>query len=497
MSNIELYREKQELIKNYNYAIFVINYDLETICPKNDKRRSSDVINYFYKEIINITNSDEYYNLLKDLIKNSSSASDVELLAIKKEFENLTKMRKIPKDVLFDGIEITSLAGLSWERARDTLDYTEFENDLNKLVKHNKKVISYSQDKYKGYDVLLDDMEDNFTMEKYDEFFNLLEKEILPLMKKILNMPKLYNEKLKAVKFDIDKQKKLTKEICDLMGYTNDVGYIGETIHPFTNGNNVNDVRTTTRYDENLLFSNLYSVMHEVGHALYELQNNKEFSETVLMGGASCALHESQSRFYENMLGRSREFITFIYPILNKYFKEELKDYTLDDIFYYCNDVTSQFIRTEADELTYPFHVLIRYKIEKLLFTNKINPNEIDKIFNELMHEYFGITPKNKLEGCFQDVHWSSGFGYFPTYALGSAISAQIYHYMEKDIDIKNDMLEGNFKNINNWLKEHVHKYGASKKNLEVIKLSTGEDFNPKYYIDYLKNKFKKIYNIK
>ena len=496
MSSIKLYREKQELIKNYNYAIFILNYDLETICPKKDKRRSSDVTNYFYKEIINITNSDEYYNLLKDIIDNPTSASEVELMAINKEFNDLTKMRKIPNDVLFEGIEISSKAGLSWEAARDSLDYTKFENDLFQLVQHNKKVISFLEDKYHGYDVLLDDMEDDFTIEKYDEFFSLLEKEILPLMKKILKLPKLYNEKLKYVKFDIDKQKKLTKEICDLMGYTNDVGYIGETIHPFTSGNNINDVRTTTRYDEKLLFSNLYSVMHEVGHALYELQNNSEFSETVLMGGASCALHESQSRFYENMLGRSREFISFIYPLLKKYFSDELKDFTLDDIFYYCNDVTSQFTRTEADELTYPFHVLIRYKIEKLLFTNKISTNEIDKVFNELMYEYFEITPKNKLEGCFQDVHWSGGFGYFPTYALGSAISAQIYHYMEKEIDIKNDMLKGDFKNINNWLKEHVHKYGASKKNLEIIKLATKEEFNPKYYIDYLTNKFKKIYNI-
>jgi carboxypeptidase Taq len=280
------------------------------------------------------------------------------------------------------------------------------------------------------------------------------------------------------------------------MGYTNEVGVVGETIHPFTNGINSCDVRTTTRYDESLLFSNLYSVMHEVGHATYELQNNSEFSATALMGGASCALHESQSRFYENYLGRSREFIEFLYPILKEVYPSQMEKYTLDDIYYYCNDVSNQFTRTEADELTYPFHIIIRYKIEKELFHNELTVDRISDRFNELFMEYFGVKPKNKLEGCYQDVHWSSGFGYFPTYALGSAMSAQFLVSMEKDFNPFLDMKNGDFKRVNAWLREHVHKYGKSKKNLEVLKIATGEDFNPRYYIDYLKNKFKKIYNI-
>lgn len=495
MNALEKYNRAQEQLKNYRYATNIISFDEATVCPKKDKRRSNEVSNYFSKLELDIRSSDEYfYNLEK--ILNTLNVDEITEKKIKKEYIELEKIRRIPKELLFEEYDLIAETGVSWEEARESLDYSIFEANLDKLVKMEKKRLSYLENKYKGYDVLLDEMEDDFTQADYDSFFELLESELKPLLDKVLKMPKKYNESIKNVKFDIDKQKKLTKMICEIMGYTDEVGVVAETIHPFTNGINSNDVRTTTRYDESLLFSNLYSVMHEVGHALYELQVNPIFSETSLGGGASCALHESQSRFFENVIGRSKEFIEFLYPILKDLFKEKLKDYTFDDIYYYINDVSNQFIRTEADELTYPFHIIIRYKIEKMLFNNEIEVKDINDKFNELFYDYFKIKPSNKKEGCFQDVHWSSGFGYFPTYALGSAISSELLYYMEKDLDVKKLSKEGNLAPIISWLKEHVHQYGASLKNKEVIKKATGEDFNPKYYVEYLKDKFKKIYNL-
>ncbi len=495
MNNLEKYNKAQEELRNYRYAANIISFDEATVCPKKDKRRSNEVSNYFTKLELDIRSSDDYFLNLEKL-KNRKDLDEVTKKKIKKEYIELEKIRRIPKSLLFSEYDLISETGVSWEEARDSLDFSSFESNLTKLVEMEKERLSYLEEKYKGYDVLLDEMEDDFTQADYDNFFNLLEAELKPLLNKVLKMPKKYNESIKDIKFDIDKQKKLTKKICDLMGYTDEVGVVAETIHPFTNGINSNDVRTTTRYDESLLFSNLYSVMHEVGHALYELQVNPIFSETSLGGGASCALHESQSRFYENVIGRSKEFIEFLYPILKDLFKEELKDYTFDDIYYYINDVSNQFTRTEADELSYPFHIIIRYKIEKMLFNNEIEVKDIDSKFNELFFEYFGVKPRNKKEGCYQDVHWSSGFGYFPTYALGSAISSQLLYYMEKDIDVKKLSKEGNLAPITEWLKDHVHQYGASIKNKEVIKMATNEDFNPEYYVNYLKEKFTKIYNL-
>ncbi len=495
MTKMEKYLKWQEQLRNYRYASNIISFDEATVCPKKDKRRSNEVSNYFTKLALDITSSDDYFFNLEKLYYEAST-DELTKKKIKKEYDNLEKIRRIPKDLLYSLYDLISETTVSWEEARDTLDYSSFEANLAKLVDLEKKRLSYLENNYKGYDVLLDEMEDDFVQKDYDEFFLLLERELKPLLDKIISMPKKYNENIKNVKFDINKQKILTKRICELMGYNDEVGVVAETIHPFTNGINSNDVRTTTRYDESLLFSNLYSVMHEVGHAIYELQVDPIYSESSLSGGASCALHESQSRFFENVIGRSKEFIEYLYPILKDLFKEELKDYTFDDIYYYINDVSNQFIRTEADELSYPFHIIIRYKIEKMLFNGTIEPKDINDKFNELFKYYFKVEPKDKKEGCFQDIHWTSGFGYFPTYALGSAISSQLLYYMKHDIDVYKFAKEGNLEPIKLWLKEHVHKYGASLKNKEIIKLATNEDFNPKYYIDYLKDKFKSIYNL-
>ena len=290
---------------------------------------------------------------------------------------------------------------------------------------------------------------------------------------------------------------KITKIICDMMGYTSDKGCVRETMHPFTNGINNNDVRITTAYNEKLLLSNIYSVMHEAGHALYELGQDPKLNNTSLFGGTSMGIHESQSRFMENYLGRSYAFTKKLYSIIKNEFKDEFKDITVDDLYYYANEVSNQFIRTEADELTYSIHILIRYEIEKALFNKEITPDQISDKFNELFKEYLYAVPSNKALGCFQDVHWSSDFGYFPTYALGNAYAAQFYYKMKETLDIDSLMEEGNFKPINEWLDNNIHKYGKSKKNLEIVKLATGEDFNPNYYIKYLKEKFSTIYNIK
>lgn len=490
------YQEINELYNMYNYASFVIGFDLNTVCPKKNKSYGYEVSNFYSIMMHELKTSDEYYDILKYLLDNPNLLTEVEHISIKKEYKDLTNARKLPQAKFEEMMRIMSNTSLSWEEALDTLDFSKFEYHLDELVNFYTEYIKIMEDKYHGYDVLLDECEEDFTITKYDEFFNLLEEKLLPVLYKILKMPKLYNEKIKDVKFDIDKQKKLTNRIASIMGYSNEVGYIGETIHPFTSGINKNDVRTTTSYNENLLFSNLYSVMHEIGHALYELQNDDKLNNTYLFGGTSCALHESQSRFYENYLGRSREFIEFLYPILLEIFNEELKEFTCDDIYYYVNDVEAQFRRTEADELTYPFHVLIRYKVEKMLFEGRIKAKDIDKVFDDLMENYLGIRPSNKKEGCFQDVHWTSSFGYFPTYALGSAMSAQILNSMKKDFDPFLDLKTGNFKNINKWLEQNIHKYGASVKNLDVIKLACKEDFNPNYYIEYLLEKFTKIYNL-
>ena len=283
----------------------------------------------------------------------------------------------------------------------------------------------------------------------------------------------------------------------DVMCFDKSRGLIKESEHPFTSGYGTSDVRITTHYYEDLLISSIFSCIHELGHATYEQQCNPKLDETLVGGGASMAMHESQSRFYENIVGRSYEFWERHYPKLQSIFKEELKDVSLEDFYKHVNNVECSLIRTEADELTYPLHIMIRYEIEKMLLSDQIKVKDLPTVWNKMVKDYLGIDVPNDTLGVLQDVHWSGGsFGYFPTYAYGSAMSAQLYNAMSKDFNIDEALKEGTTEKINNWLKENVHQFGGSLLPNDILLKATNEAFNPNYYVNYLKEKYTKIYNI-
>jgi len=497
---IELLKKYKDMKKESNmyfYADYIMQFDSTTDCPINGRKRSYEVQNYFYSKALDILLSDEYKNTVTELYKIKDSLEEVDKLDIEIEYKGLMKTSLIPKEELLKHEENVSNCYQAWEKGRVILDFSEFEKELKELVIYNKKLCKWwEKDNIKGYDVLLDDMEDGYNQKMYDEFFLKIEKDLLPFVKKVINIEPNYNKKLDTLKFDISKQKELTELILEKMGYTKDRGCIRETVHPYTNWADNNDVRISTRYHEDLLFSNLYSVMHETGHALFQLQMDDKYNDTNVFNNVTCITHESQSRFYENYLGRRYSFVKFLYPHLKELFPKEFEDITLDDVYNYVNTAKAGFTRTEADELTYPLHVLIRYNVEKKLFNGEIEVEDIEETFNKYMFEYLGIKPENKLIGCYQDSHWTSGFGYFPTYAVGSAYGAMFLDEMMKDIDIDKELEKGDFTLINKWLKEKIHKYSGTRKNLEVVKAVTDKDFDPDRYISYLKDKFSKLYKI-
>ena len=495
--DLKLYKQQNELMAKYNYIYYILSFDQETDCPENSKEYSLETQNWIRQKMIDLSMDPKNIDLLTNLYNNRDKLDNDLRLQVEEDYKGIDRLKKIPPKELSRHFENVSKSGLLWKRSRQTLDYSEFEKELKELVEYNFKYVDWMKKPYKHpLDILLDEMEDGFSVEKYDEFFNLIKENIVPLARKICKMPKLYNPKLDTLTFDKYQQMKVTRQICDMMGYTTDKGCVRETIHPFTSGFNSNDVRITTAYNEKLLLSNIYSVMHETGHALYELGVDPKYNGTSLFGGTSMGVHESQSRFMENYLGRSYAFTKKLYSVLKEAFPKQFEDITVDDLYYYANSVSDQFKRTEADELTYPVHILIRYEVEKALFNKEITTEQISDKFNDLFEEYLGKRPQNKLEGCFQDVHWSSGFGYFPTYALGNAYAAQFMEKMKETLDLDKLMEEGNFKPINAWLDENIHKYGKSMKNLALIEKACGAPFDPHYYINYLTKKFKTIYKI-
>jgi carboxypeptidase Taq len=268
-------------------------------------------------------------------------------------------------------------------------------------------------------------------------------------------------------------------------------------MHPFTTAFENKDVRITTNYNENEFRTALYACIHEGGHAIYEQDIPDELKGTMLAAGVSMGVHESQSRFYENIIGRSRPFWKYFFPEAQKRFPQ-FRNVTAEDLYRGVNDVQPSLIRIEADELTYSLHIIIRYEIEKAIFDGDVDIEDLRDIWNQKYREYLGVEPQNDGEGILQDMHWSSGnFGYFPSYALGNLYGAQFLKVIRQDIpDLDNRIKGGDFEALHLWLKENIHKYGSVYKPEELIKKVTGEELKAKYYVDYLNKKYGELYGV-
>lgn len=488
------YRSKMQAL---GYASYIISWDSETEAPVGCLEERSKQVGVLSEMSYKLERSDEYIEAVKTLFNNIDSLNEVLKVEIKKVHKDLMNSLKVPMELLVEYSILISKAQSIWADAKVNNDYKKFEKTLAEIIQFNKQYVKYLEtDDLKGYNVLLDMYEEGMTKEKYDKFFSLLKAEIVPLVHKI-NSVKQDNELFKNKLFDINKQKEFAEYIMDVMCFDRTRGLIKESEHPFTSGYGTTDVRITTHYYEDLLISSIFSCIHELGHATYEQQCNPELDETLVGGGASMAMHESQSRFYENIVGRSYTFWERHYPKLKEIFNDELKDVTLEEFYKHVNNVECSLIRTEADELTYPLHIMVRYEIEKLIIEGDVDVCEIPSIWNKLYKEYLGIDVPTDKEGILQDVHWAGGsFGYFPTYALGSAYGAQMLAAMRKDLDFEKVIGEDNLKEINDWLKEKVHKFGSTKTPDELMNIATGESFDATYYVEYLKNKFTKLYNL-
>lgn len=495
---MELVNKFNELVskqKAYEYVLNLAGWDSGTEAPRGAFQRRSEMLGVISGELFNLQTSQEYQDVVNGLFKIIGQLDDLVQREIKKAKKNLDKIIKIPKN---EYVEYTKLIGLSqreWEDAKQNNDYESFKGNLDQIFNFNKKFVSYFGIDDHPYNIMLDGFEEGMTMKEYDEFFNTLKTDLVPFIKEVLNSGKVLNDAFITDFYPREKQKEFAEYLMDVLSFDKEAGLMKESVHPFTWNTHSTDVRFTTRYLENFMFSSIFAAIHELGHATYEQQIDSKWDNTTLNGGTSMGIHESQSRFYENNIGRSIEFWEAHYPKLLEIFPEQLKNVSLDDFYRGVNKVEASFVRVEADELTYPMHIMVRYEIERMIMSDEVTVDELPKLWDDKMVEYLGIKPKNHSDGVLQDVHWSAGLiGYFPTYALGSAYSAQFYYTMIKEIDVEALVKSNNIKEINNWLKDKIHNFGSSKTPKELLKEVTGEDFNPKYYIKYLKEKYTKLY---
>ncbi len=489
------YREILMKQKAYSYVLTIAGWDSNTEAPRGAFARRAEMLGVISGELFQLQTSNEYQEVINGLFERYNELDDITQREIKKAKKNLDKIIKIPKDEFIEYNKLINLSQKVWEDAKQNNDFGSFKGNLDKIVAFNKKFIKYYKIDDQPYNVLLDEYEDGMSMKEYDNFFDTLKRDLVPFVKEVLNSGKVLNDAFITDIYPKEKQKEFANYLIDVVAFNRDNGLMKESVHPFTWNTHSSDVRFTTRYLEDFMFSSIFAAIHELGHATYEQQIDSKWDNTILNGGTSMGIHESQSRFYENIVGRSFEFWEVHYPKLLEIFPKQLKNISLDDFYRGVNKVEASFIRVEADELTYSMHIMIRYEIERMLFSDEIKVDDLPKVWNEKMMEYLGIEPKNDSEGVLQDVHWSVGmFGYFPTYALGSAYAAQFYYAMKKEIDIENIVKSNNIKTINKWLKEKIHQFGGSKTPKELLLEVTGEEFNPKYYITFLKEKYSKLY---
>ena len=491
---IKIYESYRKKIIAYNYFGWLMSWDQETEAPEASIDYRTKQYEVMAEEMYKIESAEEYIDAIDKLYASLDQIQDPDLKAeIKHMYKRIRVIKLVPKDELIAHQVLVSKASHIWAKAKNEDNFEMFRPTLEKIITFNQKLVKYLETpELKGYDILLDEYEEGFTTKEYDHFFNTLKEELVPFVKEVTSRKPKYSRKLTKGIFPKDGQVKFSEYLIDVFAYDRKRGLLKESAHPFTSGVSSKDTRITTHYYENNLTSSIFSTIHEMGHAIYELQNDPKYDDTFLHGGTSLGIHESQSRMYENMLGRSLSFWNVHYPKLVELFPKQLKGVTVEEFHAYINRSERSLIRTEADELTYALHVMVRYELEKGLISGKVKVKDLPKKWNKLMYEYVGVRPKTDREGVLQDVHWSGGMlGYFPTYALGSAYAAQIYQAMNKELNIEEALSTNNIKAINAWLKDKVHVFASSKSPKEIIWNATNEEFSPMYYVNYLKNKFK------
>ena len=487
----------QSKLSAYYHAMGILYYDGATTAPKKTAENRAHTLAILSEEIYKMSTAPEVVELIMSLRAVSDSLSPKDARSVYLAAKGIEEMQKIPMEEYVYYQELTVKADDVWHTAKETNDFALFCPVLTEIFEYQKKFASYiSPDKH-PYNHCLDQYESDLTMDKCDEFFALLKSNIVPLIKKIGDATQIDDSCLFG-DFPEAEQKAFSLYLMETMGIDLGVCGLGTTEHPFTTSlGSHKDVRITTNFDENNFASSMFSVIHEGGHALYDMNSADEFAYTNLDGGVSMGIHESQSRFYENILGRSYPFIEYIFPKMQEFFAPKLDKYTAEDVYRAINLVTPSLIRTEADEVTYCLHVMIRYEIEKQVMSGDLEVKDIPAKWNALYREYLGVDVPDDTHGCLQDSHWSGGgIGYFPSYALGSAYGAHLLAKMKETVDVDACLASGNLAPINEWNRERIWKIGASKKSNEVLAGALGEEFDPMYYVKYLEEKYSKIYNI-
>ena len=489
------YKTKMQKIADVKYASAVLQWDQETyLPPKGNEFRGRQIATL--TEIAHQQFTDEKIGALLNELMSKDDLSDKEKRNVQLSLEDFNKANKFTSHFVRQMSETVNKSFHAWIQARKDNSFSVFEKPLDDLIQLKKQEADLLGYQNHPYNALMNDFDKGLTVAIVDKVFADLQPQLTVLLEEIKNKPQVDSSFL-HLHFDKDSQWKFGMEILKRMQFDFEAGRQDISEHPFTINFNNADVRVTTRIDENDFGNMAWSCIHEGGHALYEQGLPGEQYGLPLGEYCSLSIHESQSRLWENNVGRALPFWQHNFSLIKTFFSKQLNNVPIDEFYKAINKVQPSLIRTEADELTYHFHVMIRYEIEKMLIEGSIKTKDIPAYWNEHYKKYLGIIVADDKSGCLQDVHWSHGsFGYFATYSLGSLYAAQLYAAIVKEnASIEKEIAEGNNNSLLQWLNKNIYQHGKYYTSEELCFKATGETLNSTHFISYATKKFAHIYN--
>lgn len=495
--------EKSKINVYLNGVLGLLEWDQEVMMPnKATIARSKQIAllsEIAHKDLISSENGSLLSYLEQDIQANENEFTDADKALVREFRRHYDRATKLPVEFVKEESEHNSRALESWRKAREKSDFSIFSDDLKKTIDLARRKAEYFGYEESPYDALLDLFEPGLTASQVSSIFNPLKDFTIDLLGKIQGSDVELDDSILHRNFPTNFQMAFSKELAEGLNYDFDAGRLDKSTHPFTTEfSTINDVRITTRFNEFEINTSIMGTIHETGHALYEQGVSPELDSTHLGTGVSLGIHESQSRMWENFVGRTPEFWAYWYPRFVTHF-EDVVNLSEEEFFVKAlNRVKPSFIRVEADEVTYNLHIIIRFEIEKALLEGSIEASDVPNVWNSKYDEYLGITPTNDSEGCLQDIHWSmGGLGYFPTYTIGNLYAAQFMQVIKKDIpDLNLQISSGNTKILLDWLRKKIHVYGAIYTPAKLCEMVSGEPLNPEYLQTYLKTKFAALYQL-
>jgi carboxypeptidase Taq len=476
----------------------LIEWDQQTMMPRRGAGARAEQMATLAGIIHERSTSPEIGQMLDELrlLEENHPRDSVEASLIRVTRREYDKMRRVPAELQTELSRASGLAFPAWVAARKKSDFASFAPHLERMLELKRQYVACFDEFDCAYDALLDDYEPEMKTSEVAAVFARLREALMPLVSRIRERQDRVDGSPLQGEFPAERQRALLLELLPYLGYDPELNRLDQAPHPFASGLGINDVRLTTRFDEHNLSPALFGTIHEQGHGLYEAGFAPALDRTPLARAASLGLHESQSRLWENIVGRSRSFWTFATPLLRKHFPERFSEVSEEALFRAASQMKPSLIRVEADEATYSLHIILRFELEQDLINGSLAVNDLPEAWNGKMRDYLGVEAPNDAQGVLQDIHWANGYlGYFPTYALGSVVAAQIWQRVKADMpDIEESFAQGEFLGLRDWLREHLHRHGRKFTAKETVELVAGQPLDPEPFIAYITGKIDELY---